>query len=611
MKYFSINSAILELRYFALVFRLLKVDRMLLWSWRRPVITFYKPDADSVSLVVDGVNEQWPMRKNKKGNWTVRLPRPSQELLGRSYAFEVRRNGKSVRIADPMAYRTERLEKGLVSRFSDINYRWRNPRFRTPPFRDIVIYETHLPALSRHESAQVEDEAHRGTYFGASASAVLNHLKKLQVAVEFLPLHASDRLLGQDWGYFTTSFRAMRECYALNPSQVNREVMAVVDAMHGHGIPVILDVVFNHGGELWVKAWGEDVVYRRFDNGDFCHGSGCGPTIRTEHPLVREAIIQTLEHLVKDYRFDGFRFDLGALHDKQTMLEIDKRLPERVYLIAEPWALGGAHWGKGDLHGDFEDTRWAVWNDDFREAGRTFITAGGDHHNRDVLMRGIKGSHIKDGGWALRPQQSINYLSSHDGKTLADIVDGDKQRVFLGALLVLTSQGVPMIGEGTELMFSKNGHDNSYDRPDLNQLNWDNAVEHEDLVDGIAGLISLRKMFPHFRYTGRLRSRNGKGDVWDIDWIYPTGHPHHDNVNALGYVLRPPRWTTWGRHWHPLIVLLNGSDMGADFHLPKGNWKLIVDGVTLSVNERGIPAVPYAHSDYHVHPGTGVILAPA
>jgi isoamylase len=117
-----------------------------------------------------------------------------------------------------------------------------------------VIYETHLPALSRHASAQVEDESHRGTYAGACSPAVLNHLERLDVAVEFLPLHASDPLLGQDWGYFSTSFRAMREAYAVKESEVNQEVMAVVDAMHGCGIPVLLDVVFNHGGELWVKA---------------------------------------------------------------------------------------------------------------------------------------------------------------------------------------------------------------------------------------------------------------------------------------------------------------------------------------------------------------------
>ena len=576
----------------------------------KSVIHFYHPNAESVSLVVEGQDQPRPMQKNRKGHWVSRLRHSNPELHGRAYHFEVRHNGATYTIADPLAFRTKRHENGLVSYFANTEYKWQQRRFRPIPFRDVVIYETHLPALSRHASAEVEDESHRGTYEGAKSPKVLNHLQRLNVAVEFLPLHASDNLLGQDWGYFTTSFRAMRNCFAINENDVSREVKEVVDAMHRRGVPVLLDVVFNHGGELWAKAWGEDIVYRKHDNGDFCHGSGCGPTIRTEHPHIRETIIETLQHLVEEYRFDGFRFDLGALHDKHTMLEIDRRLPKHIYLIAEPWSLGGAQWGKGDLHGDFAHTRWAVWNDDFRESGKTFIVGSGDHHNRDRLMCGIKGSHVEDGGWTRRSQQSINYLSSHDGKTLADFVDGDKKRVFLGAMLVLTSQGVPMIGEGTELMYSKNGHDNSYDRPDLNQINWNHAREHDDLIEAVSRLIALRKKLPHFRYSRHLRQNDGKREDWDISWIYPTGYPHHDNVNAIGYALRPPRGSSWGRRWHPLLVLLNGSTIGADFHLPKGRWKVLVNGNELAVNARGLPGVPHAHGDYHVHAGTGVILAP-
>jgi len=582
-------------------------------SWlfrRRPVVSFYGPEADAVSLVVEGYKEPWPMRKDRRGNWSLRLHLPARDLHGRAYHFEVRRNGHPVAIADPLAPRTEHRGSGLVSLFSDLSHRFAHPLFRAPVLRDIVIYETHLPALSRHASAEVEHESHRGTYAGARAPAVLAYLQRLKVAVEFLPLHAHDSALGQDWGYFSTSFRALRNSYALDKKEVNREVMAVVDAMHGRGIPVLLDVVFNHGGELLVKAWGEDVVYRRNANGDFCQGSGCGPTIRTEHPLVRESILETLEHLVNDYRVDGFRFDLGALHDKKTMLEIDRRLPERIYLIAEPWALGGAQWGKGDMSSDFAQTRWAVWNDDFREAGKTFLRGQGDNHNRDQLMCAIAGSHVDDGGWALRPQQCINYLSSHDGKTLADFVEGNKHRVFLGVILVLTAQGVPMLGEGTELMFSKQGHDNSYDRPDLNQIDWGKVEEHQDLVDAVTRLIALRSQLPHFRYRERLRSKRANSEGWDIDWIYPTGYPHHDNVNAIGFVLRPPsRRMTWRQSRQPLVILLNGSQAGADFQLPKGTWKVLADGHRIAVDADGFRGIPHAVDSFHCHPGTGAILS--
>jgi len=567
------------------------------------------PDAEEVTLVVDGWFESQPLKKNSKGLWHVTLHHPLQELLGHAYHFNVVQNGHVFSIADPLAHRTKRHGNVIKSYFSDINYHWQNPDFKPPPFSDIVIYETHLPALSRHISAEVQHNSHRGTYVGAMSPAILNHLQHLNVAVEFLPLHASDNLLGQDWGYFTTSFSAMRESYAFKEIDMNREIMAVVDAMHGHGIPVILDVVFNHGAELWVRAWGEEVVYRKHDNGDFCHGSGCGPTVRTEHPFIREMIIETLEHLVQIYRIDGFRFDLGALHDKQTMLEIDRRLPKHIYLIAEPWALGGARWGKGDMAHDFIETRWAVWNDDFRESGKTFLMGGGNHHNRDRLMHAMTGNHIRHGGWAVRPQQRINYLSSHDGQTLADFLKGDKKRVFLGMLIVLTAQGIPMLSEGSELMFSKQGHDNSYDRPDLNQIDWSNAQIHQDLIEAVAELIALRKRLPHFNYTKHLRNRHSKTLLWDIDWIYPTGYPHNDNVNAIGFVLKPPpAWYRWWRMRHSLIVLLNGSNKGADFHLPKGKWKMLADGNAIVVRQDGIHDVSPAQTDYYVHPGTGVVL---
>jgi pullulanase/glycogen debranching enzyme len=225
-------------------------------------------------------------------------------------------------------------------------------------------------------------------------------------------------------------------------------------------------------------------------------------------------------------------------------------------------------------------------------------------------MNALTGNHIGQGGWTLRPQQCINYLSSHDGKTLADFVGGDKKRAFLGMLMVLTAQGVPMLGEGSELMFSKQGHDNSYNRPDLNQIDWSQAQQHQDLVDAVAQLIALRKRFPHFRYTKQLRLRHGKSHRWDIDWIYPTGHPHEDNVNAIGIVLKPPpAWYRWRRLRHALVLLFNGSNKGADFHLPKGKWRMLVDGNAIVVNPEGIREVPPAQGDYHVHAGTGVVLA--
>ncbi|MES9836474.1 MAG: hypothetical protein AB2594_14175 [Candidatus Thiodiazotropha sp.] len=582
------------------------------FRYKKNKFSIYCPDAEEVTLVIDDFDKSWSMKRNARGAWAVTPDIPGQQLHNLSYHYRVR-VGRSVRkVVDPMATRLAIVGGEYRSFFQQLYFQHKNNRFSAPPIDKIVIYESHLPALSRHPSAAVTKEIYRGTYLGAAADHVLDHLQHLDVAVEFLPLHYSDRKLGGDWGYYSVLYSAMRDDFAVDKENANMEVMKTIDALHGRGIPVILDVVFNHGAELWVKAWGENVVYRKLDDGGFCHGSGCGATVKTENSHIRKVMIDTLLNLVKQYGFDGFRFDLGALHDKRTMLEIDKRLPKRVYLIAEPWALSGNQWGKQDMSDGFAHTRWAIWNDDFRESARIFAQGYGDYQNRDRLMRSIVGSHVKDGGWALRPQQSINYISCHDGRTLADLVGGNKHRVFLSIFLVLTSQGIPMLGEGSEMLYTKHGHDNSYDRPDLNQLDWDSSTQHRDLVEAVGRLVALRKQLKHFQYKGHLKANDQKSGWWDIDWIYPTGYPHHDNVNAIAYIIRPPRrYQLWRRARHSLIILLNGSHSGVNFQLPEGDWRVIVDGLRFKVNPPGFGVAPNANHHYHLQPGTCAMLAPA
>jgi pullulanase len=552
------------------------------------------------------------MKRNDQGYWSIKLSLPSKVYDDHSYYFLIIKPGEAKKIVDPLAQRISVVDGEYRSYFENLNYLRHYRFFLAPAIDSIVIYETHLPALSRHKSAVLSEEKYRGTYLGARSDFVLDHLQKLNVAVEFLPLHSSDKTMGQDWGYYSVCFRALRNDYAVDEKNINHELMQLIGSLHSRGIPVILDVVFNHGAELWVKAWGTEVVYRSLDEGQYCQGSGCGASVKTENQHIRKTIVDTLLYLVKQFHIDGFRFDLAALHDKETMIEIDKQLPKRVYLIGEPWALSGAHWGKQEMSSDFAHTRWAIWNDDFRESGRVFINGHGDYHNRDILMRGIAGSHINDGGWALRPQQSLNYLSCHDGQTLADLVGGNKQRAFLGVFLVLTSQGIPMLGEGSEMLYTKQGHHNSYDRPDLNQLDWDYAGRNCDLVEAVGRLVEIRKSWSHFHYTGHLKVNDHKNDNWNIDWIYPTGYPHNDNVNAIGYLLRPPReYLFWYRKHRPLLILLNGSHSGVNFQLPKGKWKVMVDGLYIKVDANGISMTPAAKGHYHLHPGTCAMLTPS
>jgi pullulanase len=585
----------------------------MVWLFRsKKKFSFYSPHAEEVLLVIDGFQNSWPMKRDARGYWTVDPDIPDYQLNDVSYHYLVHIGRNVHKVIDPLAPRIALVDGAYQSYFKKIDYQHKSKRFQTPPIEGIVIYESHLPSLSRHPSAAVDKEIYRGTYPGATSKKILDHLQRLKVAVEFLPLHYSDQKLGGDWGYSTVTYSGMRSDFAVDKADANLEVMKMIDSFHGRGIPVILDVVFNHGAHLWVKAWGENVVYRKLDSANFCHGSGCGPTVKTENIHIRKTIIETLLDLIKRYRFDGFRFDLGALHDKRTMIEIDKRLPKRIYLIAEPWALGGIKWGKQDMSSDFAHTRWAIWNDDFRESARIFTQGRGDYKNRDRLMRAIVGSHVKDGGWAIRPQQSINYISCHDGQTLADLENGDKHRVFLAIFIVLTSQGIPMLSEGSEMLYTKYGHNNSYDRADLNQLDWNNSTLHSDLVEAVEQLVALRKQLKHFLYKGHLKVKSQKSGRWDIDWIYPTGYPHNDNVNAIAYIIRPPlKYEVWRRPRHSLLILLNGSHTGVNFQLPEGEWKIIVDGLRYKVNPFGPSIAPNAKGHYYLHSGTCAMLSPA
>ena len=562
----------------------------------RVQVRFFQPRAERVQLVIEGEKKPIEMTPVASGMWEKTLGTAPRRLHGREYHFRViRKDGSSERIADPFADFTERAGDRIISRFADLDFTWRDGSFQPPPLEDMVIYESHLPSLSRHPSSGVAPE-HRGSYRGAMSRKVLRHLKKLGVAVEFLPLNAADGLLGADWGYWTTSFRAMNERYASKGQKLraNRDLMALIDTYHRSGIPVIFDVVYNHGGELHVRALGQEVMYRPRDgHGNYPEG---WPTVRSEHPMVRQMIIDTLKHMVATYHVDGFRFDLGALLDKKTIREIDRQLPQRIHLFAEPWALGPTRWGKGDMKTTFADTRWAVWNDDFREPVKALISGQtGSAGDREKVKTAIRGGH----DWAVRPQQSVNYFSIHDGKTGADAVGGDRGRVFQGVVLTLFSQGVPMIAEGTEFMHSKRGEHNSYDRTDVNQLDWDRAAGQRDMTEAVARLIALRKRLPHFKY--RRAPREGT----DIRWLVPT----EDDPNALGYLLRPPDGARAPRGLGEIVVLTNGSREGKTFKVPAGRWKVIADGVSMQVDEGGLPGRIVSDGDYYLHAGATAILA--
>lgn len=635
----------------------------------RVEVRLFAPRASAVVLVIQGARGETRrrrMRPDADGAWRTAFWARWRNLVGRPYLFEVSfespsPSGPAVSvIADPYAHLVLEPPEDAqapgppISAFADLDHDWGDQNFCRPAGNALVIYETHVKDLSALTESLTTHE--RGTYRGLASDPVIGHLKRLGVALELLPIQAFDPFFGGHWGYSTTFYNAPTTRYATEPVRANRELKAAVDALHQAGIPVIMDVVYNHTSNddrLHFKVLDRGYYYRLTDDQQHDHnGSGTGNELASERPMVRRLIIDTLLNFVTNYHIDGFRFDLAALIDVRTMLEIDRALPEGVFLFAEPWAYDHtrARWGKEAMRGVLKSTRWAIWNDDFRNAALAFITGRANDNIRNALMNGLCGS-VYDGsrGFTDRPGQSVNSITSHDEYAFAHLVGKDPKRQFLGALVVLFAQGIPMLTQGHEFMHDKSGWRDTWNQDnEINWLNWALRDEHEEsgLIEAHVRAIALRRALPHFKYDRLLTHE-------DVVWVYPEGYPQNDNHNAIGFMLRPPpvpaatsitassssafsapsassvppASSVWSRAWqrlldlwrqkpnattaqstaephidstttsepHPLaetnlLILLNGHpSRSAAFRLPEGeSWTLIVDGESLSVDEHGL-----------------------
>ena len=453
-----------------------------------------------------------------------------------------------------------RLER-LRSRVIDDEFDWGHEHPLAVPLADSVIYELHVRGFTRHPSARV---VHPGTFLGLTEK--IPYLKELGVtAVELMPVTEfeecdnprldllSSRPLVNFWGYQPVSFFAPKASYASaeGPHGAVREFKAMVKAFHEADIEVILDIVFNHTGEGDER--GATFCWRGLDNptyymlepntGNYLNYSGTGNTLNCNHPVVRQHILAALRYWVTEMHVDGFRFDLasilgrgrdGEVLPNPPLLEVIAADPVMadVKLIAEAWDAAGLYqvgsfpsWG-----------RWAEWNGRFRDELRRFVKS--DPGLTRTLATRLSGSPDLYRVSERAPWHSINFVTSHDGFTLADLVsynekhnwsngegntDGhpenlswncgaegptDKpdvlalrarqQRNFL-ALLFL-AQGVPMLLAGDELGRTQGGNNNAYCQDnELSWLDWSLAERNADLVRFTQRLVRFRKAHASLR----------------------------------------------------------------------------------------------------------------
>jgi pullulanase/glycogen debranching enzyme len=569
----------------------------------KTVFSVYSPEATEVCVVLfekaaDKSGKSHVMQKGPDGVWRTTL---EGEMYGKFYGFTAAGptgpgylfDAKRL-LSDPYALaNVDHDGKSVIPKPEFRNFTWTDQGFKPPAAKDLVIYEMHVKDFTAHASAGVKDSV-KGKYLGLlegkNTDKVLGHLIDLGVnAVELLPCHEFDNNFAgvtNHWGYMTSHFMAPECSFASGKEgQAIREFKQMVNGLHKAGIAVIMDVVYNHTAEgnekglpLNFKGLDNPGYYRlTADRRFYWNGTGCGNEFRSENPMTRKYILDTLKFWMKEYHVDGFRFDLGTILDKETMNAIINELPAHTILVGEPWAADWQRnqWGKQD----FRNTKLGKWNDDYREKVRGFM---GGNPERNDLMTVIAGSCF---WWSAKPSESVNYIECHDGYTMADLFKGDKNRVKLGAAVLLTSQGIPMIHQGQEFMKSKKGNHNSYDQDNaINWIDWSVKKANNDVYQFYKGLVGLRNKYENFRHGTALNNQH-------IAWMQPANH------RGLGYHLKGKT---------DFLVLLNSdSNDWISFGLPGSHEWIVVSNGDQIDDEKGLGT---AKGDYKVPPLKAVIL---
>lgn len=560
-------------------------------------VRLFAPNAKRVELVLES-GERFRAAPDRSGVWEASTGKAPTSLYGKAYHMEV--DGKKV--TDPYAHATSG-DYGPAKFVNLKAYRWRTPKDVQLPGDHEVISEVHVRDMTASPTSPVPNKL-RGSYAGMGSKAVVDHYKDLGIgAVQPLPLHQYDHASGDrgtmnHWGYMTTQFFAPTRRYALNQDHTPEELMGMVDAYKQKGIKVVMDVVYNHtaaGPEIAFNVLGRSYYYR-FKGDQLANGAGTGNEFKSENPMARKLIIDSVMHFVDNYRVDGFRFDLGSLLDVTTMRAIDRRLPKNVFLTSEPWAAewDRARWSKGDLQGSLKGTRWTVWNDGYRDAVKGFMTGNLSEEGRNRVMTAVAGSNAPY-DFAVHPRQSVNYIESHDEHTVADMVKGDKNRALLGGVLLLTSQGTPMLGHGQEFMRTKKGIANAHNMDDdVSHIDWSLKQKNADVFNVYKTLIALRKDQPQFKLSEDRRQ--------DIHWIMPD---HDDKKSAVGYRLPAPAPKPGEARASDVVVFANSGHQDAWFKLPKGNWQIVVDGAHVGKDVEGQTT---ANGHYRMRPGSAAVL---
>jgi len=630
----------------------------------------FTPNAVEVELVTfknvnDTEGKFHKMKRDKDAVWEAIL---EGELSGLYYGFKVYHDGdkignpEQVLCIDPYSKAVATYNTYMNPRKSIVyneEYDWEDDSWIQLDWRDLIIYEMHVRDMTVHPTSGAKKP---GTYMGLSEDGIrggINYIKELGVnTVELLPAQEfgnieipfKDSLAGRfntwnpyernHWGYMTAAYFAPEAYYAEEWDSLKwntwmgkdaKQVKAfkdMVKAFHKEGIAVIMDVVYNHLSEYEIgnlKEIDKEYYFRLDNKGNFIAESYCGNDLKTERPMVRRLIIDSILYWMKEYHIDGFRFDLGKLIDWQTIEDIiheARKINPDVVFVCEPW--GGGYDPQG-----FSVRGWGAWNDQIRNGikgenpfdGLGWIFGKWYGNNSPQRIKSyVNGTLLKDSlGLFQKKEHSVNYLESHDGYTLSDFIriglkDIDPHSVIknldehtkltplqlrlnkLGALFLFTSQGITMIHSGQEYARSKviphkikipdkeKGHvdHNSYNKDNAtNYINYEHVEINRELFEYYQGLIELRKTYEAFRHA----------DYENIHFV-----KNNESLLSFGYLLK--------HNEDEFFVLFNADrNIITEFILPEGKW-----GVLVNEEKAGISSLVEVSKTYKLHPSTGAVL---
>ena len=599
-------------------------DLGLTYSPDSSVFRVWSPSAASMRLLLYAEGEGGEplsivsMQRDRYGVWKTSL---RGDLAGRFYAFQSRHEEKwSLEVPDPYAKAVgvNGMRAAVLDLAQTDPANWQ--RDQRPPlarYNDIVLYEAHIRDLTAHPSAgssfpgEYRGLAERSTVSPKGLLTGLEHIRDLGVThVHLLPafdFRSIDERLPQgkrpyNWGYDPQNYNVPEGSYSSNPYDPAariREFKEMVQSMHRAGLRVVMDVVYNHTGFTETSLFNQlapGYYYRQNAEGGFSNASACGNEIASERPMTRKFIVESVVYWAREYHIDGFRFDLMGIHDLETMREIRKALDAvdpTIFIYGEGWTAGASPL-PDSLRALKQNTarleRIAAFGDEFRDGlrGHVFTPTdsgfvSGKPGLKESVKFGIVGAvahpqvdyskvNYSKAPWASEPAQSICYVSCHDNHDLWDRLalsagqyrEGLRARMQRLALtMVLTSQGVPFLHAGSEMMRTKKGVENSFESPDsINLIDWDWKYRYIETADFVKALIEMRKTHPAFRIP---QAQTIREHLRFID---------HPDENVLVYKLDG---AALGDSWRNIMVIFNGSPFDQGVALPPVNWTVAVN----------------------------------